>query len=447
MEIKLNLKQAGVLAIAAVAALSVQARGGKRLSEYVNPFIGATTNTQMAKAEHGLGKTFPGVATPWGMTQVSPNTITGGDNGSGYSYEHTTIEGFALTQMSGIGWYGDLGNYLVMPTTGPLHTYRGEAERPEEGYRSRYDKESETARAGYYAVRLTDYDIRAELTATPHGGVMRFTYPENECSRIQIDLARRVGGTSVRQYVERVDDYAIRGWMRCTPDGGGWGNGGGKADYTVYFYTRFSKPLECYGVWSAEFPEGMGRKLENVTSPEFAEAVRRAKVTERPDRMEGDHLGFYTEFPTREGEQVLMRTAISFVSLEGAEANFKAELRGKDFERYCEKAAALWDEALSKIKISGGTEDERTIFYTSLYHTMIDPRDYRDVTGEYVGGDRKVHKTDAFKKRTVFSGWDVFRSQFPLQNLINPEVVNDMINSFVTLARKTVRACTNVGSS
>lgn len=436
MEIKLNLKQAGVLAIAAVVALSVQARGGKRLSEYVNPFIGATTNTQMAKAEHGLGKTFPGVATPWGMTQVSPNTITGGDNGSGYSYEHTTIEGFALTQMSGIGWYGDLGNYLVMPTTGPLHTYRGEAERPEEGYRSRYDKESETARAGYYAVRLTDYDIRAELTATPHGGVMRFTYPENECSRIQIDLARRVGGTSVRQYVERVDDYAIRGWMRCTPDGGGWGNGGGKADYTVYFYTRFSKPLECYGVWSAEFPEGMGRKLENVTSPEFAEAVRRAKVTERPDRMEGDHLGFYTEFPTREGEQVLMRTAISFVSLEGAEANFKAELRGKDFERYCEKAAALWDEALSKIKISGGTEDERTIFYTSLYHTMIDPRDYRDVTGEYVGGDRKVHKTDAFKKRTVFSGWDVFRSQFPLQNLINPEVVNDMINSFVTLAEE-----------
>lgn len=436
MEIKMNLKQAGVLTIAVVWSLGVQARGGKRLSEYVNPFIGATTNTQMAKAEHGLGKTFPGVATPWGMTQVSPNTITGGDNGSGYSYEHTTIEGFALTQMSGVGWYGDLGNYLVMPTTGPLHTYRGEAERPEEGYRSRYDKESETARAGYYAVRLTDYDIRAELTATPHGGVMRFTYPENECSRIQIDLARRVGGTSVRQYVERVDDYTIRGWMRCTPDGGGWGNGGGKADYTVYFYTRFSKPLERYGVWSAEFPEGMGRKLENVTSPEFAEAVRRAKVTERPDRMEGDHLGFYTEFPTRKGEQVLMRTAISFVSLGGAEANFKAELQGEDFERYCEKAAELWDEALSKIKIFGGTEDERTIFYTSLYHTMIDPRDYRDVTGEYVGGDRKVHKTDAFKKRTVFSGWDVFRSQFPLQNLINPEVVNDMINSFVTLAEE-----------
>ncbi len=436
MDIRIGKRRvAGGLA-ALVLSCCVQVRGEKRWSEYVNPFIGATTNTQMARAEHGLGKTFPGAATPWGMTQVSPNTITGGDNGSGYSFEHTTIEGFAMTQMSGIGWYGDLGNFLVMPTVGTLHTYRGEADRPEDGYRSRYDKQSEKATAGYYAVHLTDYDIRAELTATPHGGVMRFTYPESECSRIQIDLARRVGGTSVRQCVERVDDHTIRGWMRCTPDGGGWGNGGGKADYTVYFYTCFSRPLENYGVWSADIPEGMGRKLENVTSPEFAEVVSRAKVTERPEWMEGDHLGFYTEFPTRRGEQVLMRTAISFVSMEGAEANFRAELGGRDFDRYRERAASMWDEALSKIRISGGTEDERVIFYTALYHSMIDPRDYRDVTGEYMGGDFKVHKTGAFKKRTVFSGWDVFRSQFPLQNLINPEVVNDVINSFVTLAEE-----------
>lgn len=410
--------------------------GADRLSDYVNPFIGATTNTQMARAEHGLGKTFPGAATPWGMTQVSPNTVTGGDNGSGYSYEHTTIEGFALTQMSGVGWYGDLGNFLVMPTVGPLHTYRGEADRPEEGYRSRYDKQSEVAKAGYYAVNLTDYGIRAELTATPHGGVMRFTFPASDTSRIQIDLARRVGGSSTRQYVEHVDDYTIRGWMRCTPETGGWGNGAGKADYTVYFYSRFSRPMEDYGVWSAEFPEGTLRDLYYVTSPEFAGIVRRAKVTERSDRMEGDHLGFYTEFPTAEGEQVVMRTAISFVSLEGAEANFRAELKSDDFDRYREKAAKMWDEALGKIRIKGGTEDERTIFYTALYHTMIDPRDFRDVTGEYMGGDGKAHKTDAFRKRTVFSGWDVFRSQFPLQNLINPDVVEDMINSFVTLAEE-----------
>lgn len=417
-----------------VCCTSIQAQ--KNLSKYVNPFIGASTNTQIARAAHGLGKTFPGVATPWGMTQVSPNTITGGDNGPGYSYEHTTIEGFALTQMSGIGWYGDLGNFLVMPTTGPLHTYRGETDHPEKGYRSRYDKHSEKASAGYYAVHLTDYDIQAELTATPHGGIMRFTYPQNEQSRIQIDLARRVGGTSTRQFVERINDYTIRGWMRCTPEGGGWGNGTGKADYTVYFYTQFSRPLEYYGVWSVNIPNGMGRKRQDVTSREFAKLVNKATITERPDRMEGKHLGFYTEFPTREGEQVLVKTAISFVSMEGAEANFEAELQSKSFESYHKQAVTMWNKALSKIRLTGGTEDERTIFYTALYHSMIDPRNFCDVSGEYIGGDHKTHKAQTFRKRTVFSGWDVFRSQFPLQNLINPEMVNDMINSFVTLAEE-----------
>lgn len=418
------------------SVMAVQKVKNKRLSDYVNPFIGATTNTQMARAEHGLGKTFPGAATPWGMTQVSPNTITGGDNGSGYSYEHRTIEGFALTQMSGIGWYGDLGNFLVMPTTGPLHTFRGTEENPEEGYRSRYDKQSETATAGYYSVHLTDYDIRTELTATPHGGVMRFTFPENDRSRVQIDLARRVGGTSTLQRVERMDDYTIRGWMRCTPDGGGWGNGDGKADYTVYFYARFDKPLKNYGVWKADIPEGAPRRLWNVVSPEYADYIRRARLVANPNEAEGKHMGFYTEFPTKAGEQVMLRVAISFVSMEGAQANFEAELKGTRFDTYRERAAALWDKALAKIRVEGGTEDQRTIFYTALYHSMLDPRDCTDVTGEYTGGDEAVHTADAFTRRTVFSGWDVFRSQFPLQNLINPQVVNDVVNSFITLAEE-----------
>lgn len=430
------LKGLSTATVLIIAAHSAALGAGKRLSDYVNPIIGATTNTQMARAEHGLGKTFPGAATPWGMTQVSPNTITGGDNGSGYSYEHTTIEGFAMTQMSGIGWYGDLGNFLVMPTTGQLHTYRGDESAPEDGYRSRYDKESEVAKAGYYKVHLTDYDITAELTATPHGGVMRFTFPENECSRIQIDLARRVGGTSTLQRLEKVDDHTIRGWMRCTPEGGGWGNGAGKANYTVYFYSQFDKPLIDCGIWSAEIPEGMSRKLENVTSPEFADCVRNASVMACPEAIEGKHLGFFTEFPTGEGEQVTLRTAISFVSLEGAKANFDAELKKSDFDSYRKKATDSWDKALSKIKVEGGTDDERTIFYTALYHTMIDPRDCTDVTGEYVGGDGKVHTTDKYTRRTIFSGWDVFRSQFPLQNLINPEVVNDVVNSFISLAEE-----------
>src|SRR6187431_2628244 len=121
-------------------------------AQYVNPFIGASTSVGDAGIYHGLGKTFPGATTPFGMVQVSPNTITGGDNGSGYSYEHTSIEGFAFTQMSGIGWNGDLGNFLVMPSTGPLKTRSGKPGTHGEGYRSDYLKSSEKAAAGYYAV-------------------------------------------------------------------------------------------------------------------------------------------------------------------------------------------------------------------------------------------------------------------------------------------------------
>ncbi|MDE6316928.1 MAG: GH92 family glycosyl hydrolase [Muribaculaceae bacterium] len=419
--------------LCATSMLCCRAEG--RLSDYVNPIIGASTNTTIAHAEHGLGKTFPGAATPWGMTQVSPNTITGGDNGSGYSSEHTSIEGFAMTQLSGIGWYGDMGNFLVMPTVGPLHTWRGELDNPEAGYRSRYDKASETAKAGYYGVRLTDYDINAEVTATPHGGVMRFTYPETDTARVQIDLARRVGGTSVRQRVEVVNDSTIRGWMECTPDGGGWGDGSGHADYTVYFYSVFSRPMTDYGVWSATVPAGANRHLASVSSKEFVDRTSKAEVVRGIKAYEGNHLGFFTEFPTQKGEEVTLRTAISFVSMEGAEANYKADFADSaDFDYYREQAASLWDDALTKVIVEGGTPDDRTIFYTALYHTMIDPRCFADVTGEYPGADGSVHTTDRYTRRTVFSGWDVFRSQFPLQTIINPEVVSDMINSFIDMA-------------
>lgn len=174
-------------------------------SSYVNPFIGATTNTEAAGSYHGLGKTFPGATAPFGMVQVSPNTVTGGDNGSGYSNEHTSIEGFAFTQMSGIGWYGDLGNFLVMPTIGELKllpelwSIRRKAIDP-------VMITSEQASAGYYSVLLTDYGIRAEATALQHSGMLRFTFPESKEAHIQIDLARRVGGTSVQQFIEVVND-------------------------------------------------------------------------------------------------------------------------------------------------------------------------------------------------------------------------------------------------
>lgn len=406
----------------------------KKLVDYVNPFIGASTSAAKAGDAAGLGKTFPGAATPFGLVQLSPNTITGGDNGSGYSHEHLTLEGFAFTQMSGVGWYGDLGNFLVMPTTGALKTSAGKEKGKIEGYRSHYDKASEKASAGYYSATLTDYKIQAEATVTPHSGILKFTYPANNQSRIQIDLARRVGGTSTEQYIEVVDEHTIKGWMKCTPDGGGWGNGDGKPNYTVYFYAQVSKPFKKTGVWAADIPDGMKRKRVEVTSDAYQEIVAKAKVEYNVKKMQGKHLGFFTEFETRENEQVYLKAGISFVSMKGAEKNLKAEIKGYDFKTVHKQARALWSEALNKINVSGGTEEEKSIFYTALYHTMIDPRSFTDVDGRYIGGDNKIHQTDKFVKRTIFSGWDVYRSQFPLQNIINPTVVNDMVNSLVELA-------------
>jgi len=407
--------------------------------DYVNPFIGASTSTGAAGVYHGLGKTFPGATTPYGMVQVSPNTITGGDNSPGYSYEHKTIEGFAFTQMSGVGWFGDLGNFLVMPTTGKLKTIAGKEDGSIQGYRSSYHKDSEIAKPGYYAVELTDYRIRVETTAAPHSGMIRFTFPENKQSRIQIDLARRVGGTAIQQYVRKADDHTIQGWMKCTPEGGGWGDGEGKADYTVYFYARFSKPLDNYGFWSADIPEGWPRKRDDVVSERYLRRVEEAEIIKGQSELEGKHLGFFSDFETHENEEVTLQVGISFVDMEGAFKNFKSELEGKDFDQVHAEARELWIKSLSSIDVKGGTDDQKTIFYTALYHTMIDPRTYTDVDGRFVGGDKEIHERGSYTRRTIFSGWDVFRSQFPLQTLINPRLVSDQLNSLISLADESGR--------
>jgi predicted alpha-1,2-mannosidase len=409
----------------------------KTPADYINPFIGAINSTVKAGSGHGLGKTFPGAATPFGMVQLNPNTITGGDNGSGYSYEHQYIEGFAFTQMSGVGWYGDLGNFLVTPATGPLQVVAGRHAELGKGYRSHYDKSDEMANAGYYAVILTDYKVRAEATAAPHSGILRFTFPANRQSRIQIDLARRVGGTSVLQYVKVIGKDAIEGWMKCTPEGGGWGDGAGHPDYTVYFYAQFSKPLKNFGVWSAEIPDGQVRKREAIESLQYDSLIARSKILPGCKEKQGKHLGFYTEFVTGEGEKVYIKCGISFSDMAGARLNLQKEIPGWSFDTTRAQAKTLWNEQLSKILVSGGTEDQKTIFYTSLYHSMIDPRTITDLNGNYPGGDSKIHHANQFTKRSVFSGWDVFRSQFPLQTMINPLVVSDMINSLTELAAQS----------
>ncbi|MFD2962390.1 MULTISPECIES: GH92 family glycosyl hydrolase [Olivibacter] len=434
--LNIGLAVSFLISLAGQSCMSAKSKKQKDPVDYVNPFIGASTSVGAAGVYHGLGKTIPGATTPFGMVQLSPNTITGGDNGSGYSYEHKTIEGFAFTQMSGIGWYGDLGNFLVTPTVGPLKTFVG-IEGKKDGYRSAYDKESEKASAGYYSVELTDHHIKAEITAAPHSGILRFTFPKSKDARIQIDLARRVGGTSTAQYVRVRDNHSISGWMRCTPDGGGWGNGDGQADYTVYFYAEFSKPLKNVGVWKARIPDTAKRKRENVEADYYQQWIADAEVVANTRQAEGKHIGFYTTFATEDQEQVFMKAGISFVDEAGAEQNLRTEIKDWDFDKVHQSARQSWSEALKKILVEGGTEEEKSVFYTALYRTMLDPRSLQDVDGRFPGGDGKTHHaSNGHVRRTIFSGWDVFRSQMPLQTIINPEVVGDLIHSLTDLAKE-----------
>lgn len=410
----------------------------KQAVDYIDPIIGAITYGKKSKDAHGFGKTFPGAATPFGLVQLSPDTFTGGDNGSGYSYEHPTMEGFSFTHMSGVGWFGDLGNFLVTPTTGKLQTNRGVPEDPESGYRSRFTHDTEITKAGYYAVTLDDYKVKAELTSASRAGIIRFTYPENDSSRIQIDLSRRVGGTSTEQYIQVVDEHTIQGWMKCPPEGGGWGAGAGNADYVVYFYCQFSKPLKDYGIWSAQLPD-VPRKMKFIRQDDYQLAVKNAEIHTGVTEMQGAHLGFFSNFSTTEGEEVLVKSGISFVNMAGAKENLEHDIDHWDFDKTREESRESWNTALQSVSVAGATDTEKTIFYTAMYHTMIDPRTFSDVNGNYIGADKKVHQTKNFTYRTIFSGWDVFRSQFPLQTIINPTLVNDEINSLLQMAEYSGR--------
>ena len=418
--------------------ISVSSCTGKKTVspvDYVDPFIGACTSAEAAGVYHGLGKTFPGATTPFGMVQVSPQTITGGDNSCGYSNEMTSIEGFSFTQMSGVGWFGDLGNFLVMPTVGSMHTIAGKADGSISGWRSSFDKADEEAEPGWYKVRLADYDITAECTASAHCGIVRFTFPANDASRIQIDLARRVGGTSERQYLKLVDDRTIEGWMKCTPETGGWGNGDGKADYTLWFHAEFSRPVTEHGFWSADIPDDWTRKKDEVVSLPYLQRVADSDILPDIDELEGKHIGFYAEFPTDEGEQIELKVGLSFVDQDGARNNFREEIDNRNFDEVRALAHERWNDELSKVLVSGAGDMEKTVFYTALYHTMIDPRIYADFDGRYIGGDYKAHEPeDNFTKRTIFSGWDVYRSQMPLLSIIAPDVVNDMLASLISMA-------------
>ena len=441
MTLKITRRRFAGLSVAAAASVWARPLLGeiRDAAEFVNPLIGASPSLKL-----GEGKTFPGATTPFGLVQLSPDTMTGGDNAPGYSYEHTTMEGFSFTHMSGVGWYGDFGNLLTMPTTGPLQFAAGRSEHPDEVWRSPFSHSTEVAQAGYYAVTLERYKIRAELSAAPHAGILRFTFPRSTESRILLDLARRIGGTSTRQYVKVVGKNAIEGWMHCTPKDGGWGNGDGQVEYTLYFRTEFSTPMDEFGVVSIDLPDGRlqgpsGLVGDYFLTDDYYARVKNGRVMRNFTEQEGRHLVFYTRFPTRENQQVLTKTGISYVSLEGARANLTEDIPDWNFEQVRRRSWSLWNQTLSCITIGGATETQHTIFNTALYHAMIDPRSVSDVDGKYVGADKKTSSSSSYSYRTIFSGWDVFRAEFPLMTILRPGVINDEINSLLELAERSGR--------
>ena len=431
------------VAIAAVAAVSCGKAKFVNPLDYVDPLIATCSNQdtnlwgEPPADPHAAARCTPGALVPFGMVNVGPVTDYHANHASGYNAHDTTTVGFGFMRMSGTGWSGEFGNLLTMPTTGPLNTCYGLYTGEFPGYASRFDPYSAIATPGYYSVYLDDYGVKAECTATEHCGALRFTFPESELSRIQSDLAFRITGSSDFQEITIVDDYSFEGHMKYTPHTGGWGNGSAQIYYDLYFFAQLSRPLGEYGFWKAAVPESMERKDENVNTVEYMQLLADAEIIRGVDSASGTCIGFFTEFPTSEGEQVEMKVGFSFVDADGARKNFAAEAENLTFDEMHAEAEALWGDALGKVKVAGGTEDQKKCFYTALYHAMVDPRTMTDADGRFWGGDGGTYDAIGYTRRTLFSGWDVFRSEFPLLTIVNPTVVNDLIRSQIALADET----------
>ena len=356
---------------------------------YVNPFIGTDFT----------GNTYPGAQVPFGMVQLSPdNGLPGWDRISGYFYPDSTIAGFSHTHLSGTG-AGDLYDISFMPVTLPYK----EAEAPL-GIHSKFSHEDESAYAGYYQVRLKDYNINVELTATERCGIQRYTFPEAQ-SAIFLNLKKAMNWDFTNDsYIEKIDSVTIQGYRFSD----GWAR-----DQHIYFRTRFSRPFE---------------KMELDTTAII-----------KDNKRIGTAVIARFDFNTKEGEQILVNTAISGTSMDGAAKNLQAEVPENDFDKYLAETKANWNRQLSKIEVKGDNEDDKVNFYTALYHSMIAPTIYNDVDGTYYGPDKKVHQADGWVNYSTFSLWDTYRAAHPLFTYTEPERVNDMIKSFIAFYEQNGR--------
>ncbi|UKJ08049.1 GH92 family glycosyl hydrolase [Solitalea lacus] len=366
----------------------------QKLISYVNPFIGTAAH----------GHTFPGATVPFGMVQLSPDTGTEGwDWCSGYHSSDSSIIGFSHTHLSGTGG-GDYGDILLMPTIGAWKVQPGAKDKSNDGYRSRFSHETEKASPGYYSVFLDDYKITAELTTTTRVGIHKYIFPKSSVSNVVVDLEHGISDDVRESFIQISGNDEVVGLRRSK----GWAN-----DQYVYFIIKFSKPFKKFAVANDEDMTVDGRKMEGT-------AVK----------------GIF-RFTTKENEAILVKVAISSVSVEGARKNLEAEAPEWDFEKIRAQTENSWEQQLSKIKVNAPVDSldssqvkQKTIFYTSLYHCFIHPNIYSDVDGQYRGMDMQIHKTTT-NHYTVFSLWDTFRALHPLFTLIAPERNTEMVQSLL----------------
>ncbi|MDO5971917.1 GH92 family glycosyl hydrolase [Flavivirga aquimarina] len=358
----------------------------KGLTSYVNTFTGTD----------GPGNTYPGAVLPFGMVQLSPdNGLPGWDRIAGYFWPDSTIAGFSHTHLSGTG-AGDMYDLLLMP----LNSRFTESLTPEGRYRpySKFSHNQEKASPGYYTVDLLSSGIKVELTTTARVGFHQYTFPKDEKSQIILDLGYSLNWDApVDTKITIEDKQTITGYRKSK----GWAR-----DQRVYFVMKFSKPID-----SIQLFENSKEKDSSSVNGKFTRIV--------------------ANYKTDTDEKILVKVALSSASIDGARKNLEAELPDWNFEQTVTAAETKWEQYLSKITIKG-TESQKELFYTNLYHCFLTPSLHSDVDGAYKGADGKVHTANGYNKYDTFSLWDTFRATHPLYTILNTEETEDMVKSFLS---------------
>jgi predicted alpha-1,2-mannosidase len=366
------------------------------VSQFVQPKIGTG----------GHGHCYPGATVPFGMVQLSPDTFNKGwDWCSGYNYSDDSIMGFSHTHLSGTG-IGDMLDILIMPCAGNVKLEPGTREHPESGYRSRFSHSEEESVPGYYTVVLRDHAIRAELTATARAGMHRYTFPKKKDSHFILDLDHGYD-----------DGPGVVRWVNLKVIGGDTLIGGKStnrwaAGREIFFSMKFSRPFD---------------RIELIADGK--------PVSDSSQATQAKSLKAVIYYATAEKEQILVKTGISGVDTDGAMGNLLDEMADWNFDGTRKNAADLWEKELSRIRVTGGTQKQREIFYTALYHSMVAPTLFDDVDGRYRGMDGANHKLAAGEHNfSTYSLWDTYRAVHPLFTIAYPDRVPTLVNCLIRMA-------------